>query len=182
MNNVDFHYCPSPFFFPSCRHELALPVSHQLLQTHKDLVCFSLPPQPGSVLPCPAPRQLLTRRCSASAAPDVTPLPRVCCAWTHCHLLLPCHCVPTAVSPLCDPPALILRSTTPDPSSLPMLCCCSAFSQSCPRERLTYAGCSPLKFIVLSIVVFGDQCCTREVCKLGAPKMWLVYGNPDQRC
>lgn len=133
-------------------------------------------------------------QCSPAQHPDS------CSPGAALHLLHPTslHCPvsavlgPTAISyfpvfpPLCPhsvtPPALILRSTTPDPSSLPMLCCCSAFSQSCPKERLTYAGCSPLKFIVLSIVVFGDQCCTREVCKLGAPKMWLVYGNPDQRC
>lgn len=174
MNNMDFHYCPPPFFFPSCQRELALPVSHQLLQTHKDLICFSLPPQPGSALPCPAPRQLLTGRCSASAAPSVAPLPRVCCARTHRHL----H-VPATVSPLCDPPALIVWSTAPDPSSLPLLCC-SAFSQSCLSEE-TYAGRhSPLHLVVLSIVIFGGRRCTRKVCKLDAPQVWLADRNSEQ--
>lgn len=142
---------------------------------------FHFLPKPGSALPCPAPRQLLTGRRSASAAPDVAPLLCVCCARTHRHLPRPCHRVTVLCPRRVTPPALISRTTTPHPRSLPLLCCCSAFSQSCPSEETCAGRRSPLQFIVLSIVIFGDRRCTKEVCKLGAPQVWLAYRNPDQR-
>lgn len=52
VNNMDF-WLPHSFLFcfPLCWHEFALPVRHQLLQTHKDLICFLLPPlSSGSAL------------------------------------------------------------------------------------------------------------------------------------